>query len=371
MRVICNTESLNGVCQKLRSTVSSKAPFPSIEGIYMRASENKLFLTGYDLEVGMSTYVDAVTEEDGGIILNAGIFCDILSKLPSEKILIEADERQLCIIRSGEAEYKLVGISAEEYPELPTVTGGYPVLIESEILKNMIKQTIFAVSNNETTSVMVHTGIKFEIKSGQLRLIALDGFRLAIRTEHIDYTGEDISFIVPKKTLKELEKLSDEGELISMNIAKHHFITEIGNYTVISRLLDGNFLDYNAAVPKSLTTEVIVNSKLFADSIDRVSTLVTTDKFKSPLRFIFDENLIKISTQTSIGTADDRLPAKISGNRVEIGFNAKFLKEALSNTDSEEVKITMNGPQSPMTIIPTEGDKFLYLVLPVVLGNEN
>ncbi len=368
MKIVCNTEILSEACQNVSRVVSTKTSIPAIEGIYLKAIGNELILTGYDLEVGINTSIEAKVEEPGSIIINARILCDILRKLPAEVVRIEADERQLCIIRCGEAEYKIVGIAAEEYPELPTVSGGYPIIVESGTLSDMVRQTIFAVSKNDTK--IVHTGIKFEITRDQIRLVAVDGFRLAIRTEQIKYSGEDMSFIVPAKTLSEVIKLIDNCEVISMNIAKRHIIFEVGNYSIISRLLDGEFLDYNSAVPKSLTTEVNVNVKTFIDSIERTSLLIT-DRLKSPLRCIFDENMIKISTVTSLGTANDKLACKTEGNRVEIGFNNIFLLDALKACSLDEVKITLNGPLSPITIVPPEGDNFLYLVLPVRLKNEN
>ena len=367
MKIVCNTELLSETCQNVQRVVSTKTSIPAIEGIYLKALGNELMLTGYDLEVGINTSIEARVEEPGSIILNARILCDILRRLPSEKVIIEADERQLCIIRCGDVEYKLVGIAAEEYPELPTVTGGYPIIIESDILRDMIRQTIFAVSKNDTK--IVHTGIKFEIKRGQIRLIAVDGFRLAIRTEQIKYTGDEMSFIVPAKTLNEVIKLIDNCDVVSMNIARRHIIFEIGNYSIISRLLDGEFLDYNAAIPKTLTTEVKVDVRSFIDSIERTSLLIT-DRLKSPLRCIFDENSIRISTVTSLGTANDRLSCITEGKRVEIGFNNIFLLDALKACSIDEVKITLNGPLSPITIVPPEGDNFLFLVLPVRLKNE-
>ena len=368
MKIVCSTELLSEACQNVQRVVSTKTSIPAIEGIYLKALGNELMLTGYDLEVGINTSIEAKVEEPGAIILNARILCEILRKLPAETVRIEADARQLCVIKCGEVEYKIVGIAADEYPELPTVTGSYPIIVESNTLSNMIRQTIFAVSKNDTK--IVHTGIKFEIKRGLIRLVAVDGFRLAIRTEEIKYTGEDISFIVPAKTLGEINKLIENDEVISMNVGKRHIIFEIGKYSIISRLLDGEFLDYNAAIPKSLTTEVNVNTKNFIDSIERASLLIT-DRTKTPIRCVFDENIIKVSVVASLGTASDKLSCKTEGNRVEIGFNNTFLLDALRACDIDDVKITLNGPLSPITIVPPEGDKFLFLVLPVRLKNEN
>lgn len=368
MKIICNTGVLSEACQNVSRAVSTKTSIPAIEGIYLKAIGSELMLTGYDLEVGITTNIDAKVEEPGSIIINAAILCNILRKLPAETVVIEVDARQLCVISCGDVEYKIVGTAADEYPELPKITGGYPIIVESGILQDMVKQTIFAVSKNDTK--IVHTGIKFEIKNGEIRLIAVDGFRLAIRTEKINYAGEDISFIVPSKTLSEVIKLIDKSEIISMNVAKRHIIFDIGQYSIISRLLDGEFLDYNAAIPKSVTTEVTVNVRALTDSIERTSLLIT-DRIKSPLRCLFNENMIKISTVTSLGTANDRLMCHMSGERVEIGFNNLFLLDALKSCMVDEIKITLNGPLSPITMTPVDNEKFLFLVLPVRLKNEN
>lgn len=368
MKIICDTETLCEVCQNVQRAVSTKTAIPAIEGILLKANNNRLLLTGYDLEVGIKTSIDAKVEQEGSIIINARILCDILKKLPNEKVSIEADERQLCVIRCGEVEYKIVGIAVDEYPELPTVSGGLPIVIEPDILKDMIRKTIFAVAVND--SKIVHTGLKFEITNGQIKVIAVDGFRLAIRKEDINYCGDDVSFIVPAKTLSEVIKLIDDVEEISMNVGKRHIIFKVGDYNIISRLLDGEFLDYNAAIPKSLSTEVSVDVKMLIDSIERTSLLIT-DRIKSPLRCIFEDNMIKISTITSLGMAHDKVFAQISGDRVEIGFNNRFLLDALKACDIEDIKIKLNGPLSPILIVPPEDDSFLFLILPVRLKNEN
>ncbi|MBP5272907.1 MAG: DNA polymerase III subunit beta [Clostridia bacterium] len=367
MKIICNTARLNEACQNVQRAVSSKATMPAIEGILMKAEAGQIALTGYDMDMGITTVQEARVEEDGAIVLNARLLCDILRRLPGETVSIEADPRQLCTIRCGEVEYQLVGIAAEEYPELPTVTEEVPVLIDSETLEKMVKQTIFAVSTNDTK--VVHTGIKFEVSENTLKLIAVDGFRLAIRTEAINYTGEPLSFVVPAKTLSEVIKLIDEADVVALKVAARHIVFEVGAYALISRLLDGEFLDYNAAIPKAFTTEVEVDTKTIISAIDRMSLMIS-DRVKSPLRCVFDENVIRMSTSTTIGAANDKVPAKIEGNRVEIGFNNRFLLDAFRACDLETVKVTLNGPLSPITVVPAEGDSFLFLVLPVRLRNE-
>lgn len=365
MKIVCSTETLSQACQNVQRAVSTKTSIPAIEGILLKAENGRLYLTGYDLEVGINTSIEAKVEQDGSIILNARYLCDIIRRLPDEEVEIEADARQLCYIRSGETNYSLNGISAEEYPELPSVTGGAPVIIDQGILKNMIRQTIFAVADNNSN--VVYTGIKFEIEKNQIKLIAVDGVRLAIRTEEIDYDGEELSFIVPGKTLSEVMKLIDEEEAdVSLGVGKRHIVFEVNGYSIVSRLLEGEFLDYKSAVPASFATTVRVSTKTLMSSIDRTSLLIT-DRLKSPVRCIFDDNTIKISSITSLGTANDKISAQIDGERIEIGFNNRFLIEALRVCDTDEVLIKLNSPVSPIIILPPEGENFLFLVLPVRL----
>lgn len=372
MKIICSTSELFEACQNVERVVSTKTSIPAIEGILLKAENDKLYLTGYDLEVGINTSISVRVEQEGDIILNAKLLCDILKKLPDDRVTIESDERQLTLIKSGAADYKLIGIDANEYPELPSVIGGYPVTVSQELLKNMIRQTIFAVAPVGSNNKPVHTGVKFEIEDKTLKLIAVDGFRLSIRKELINsYDGENMSFIVPAKTLSEVLKLiGDESEDISIGVGKRHIVFEVNGYNVVSRLLDGEFLDYKSAVPKTFAATVKVSTKLLSDSIERTSLLIT-DRIKSPVKFIFDDNSIKVSSITSLGSANDKINAQTEGVRVEIGFNNKFILDALKVSDTDEVIIKLNNSNSPIVILPINGDSFIFLILPVRLKNEN
>ena len=339
MKVICDTQKLSEICSNVQRAVSSKSSIPAIEGILLRAESNVLTLTGYDLEVGIITTMEARVEEPGSVILNAKILCDILRNLPFETVRIEVDARLVCHIKSGDAEFSLIGISADEYPELPTVESGYPIVIDSELLKDMIRKTIFATAENDVK--VVHTGVRFEIREKKIRLVAVDGFRLAIRNE----------------------------ETIAMNVGKRFIVFEIGNYRIVSRLLEGEFLNYQAAISGNVTGEITVNTRMLINSIERTS-LIITDRAKSPIRCIFDEDLIKISSTTALGTANDKLPCKGTGNKMEIGFNNRYLLDALRVCDADEVVIRLSSPILPILITPTEGENFLFLVLPVRLKTE-
>jgi DNA polymerase III subunit beta len=364
MKITCDKQKLNEAVLNIQKAVSTKSSVPALEGILIRTEENSVFLCGYDLELGITTVFDCSVEEKGSIVLNARLFSEIVRRLPAPEVTISSDEKQMAIIKSGEAEYSIVGIPAQEYPELPSVSGETTLKIPSTTLHSMIHQTLFAVADNDAKPI--HTGTLFELEPNHIRLISVDGYRLAIREETVQSTL-NTSFVVPGKTLSEVLKLlsDDEGE-VELQIGRRHILFSIDNYTVISRLLEGDFLDYRAAIPKDCSTELKVSTQNFINSVERVSLLIT-DRLKSPVRCIFENNEIRVSCSTAIGRANDKLAAQISGDSLEIGFNNRFLLDALRNTECDEIRIQMNGPLSPMRILPPEGNSFLFLVLPVRL----
>ena len=369
MKIICSTAELSEACQNVQRAASTKTAIPAIEGILISAKAGTLTLTGYDLEMGITTSIPARTEEEGELVLNAHMFSETLRKLPDSNVNIYSDSRQIASISCGDFESTLIGISAEEYPDLPSVSGRYPITIGQGILKDMIRKTIFSASVKD--SKIVHTGIKFEIEENHIRLIAVDGVRLAIRNENISYDGEPLSFVVPAKTLSEVVKLmnDDDGE-VTLSVGKRHIIFEVAGYNIISRLLDGEFLNYKAAIPSATKTVIYVNTRSFIESIDRTS-LIITDKIKSPVKCVFEDNTIKMSSITSLGTANDRISAQIEGDSCTIGFNNKYMLEALRVCDTDEVRIMLNGAVSPILIVPNQGDEFIFLILPVRLKNED
>lgn len=369
MKFSCNTTILAEACNIVQRGVSQKSTIPSTEGIFIQAKNSCLTLTGYDLEVGITTSIDCSTQTEGSIVVNAKLFCDILRKLPAATVTVTVDAHNLCKISSGESEFSLVGIPANDYPELPTVSGGIPFAVKQGVLRDMVKQTIFAVAVQDIKPV--HKGIKFEVENNNLRLISCDGFRLAIRNEAISYSGDDMTFVVPAKSLSEVIKLTDnDEENITFSIGKKFILFEIGNYRIISRLLEGEFFNYKNAIPAESLTKARVNLKLILESVERISLLIT-GKIKSPIRCIFDDNTIRISSATALGSANDKIPASIEGKRVEIGFNNTYLTDCLRTVDVDEVNIELSSPVSPIIIRPIEGDSFIFLIIPMRLKNEN
>ncbi len=365
MRIICDSSELSKACMNVQRTVSGKSTIPALEGILIEAAEGKVSLTGYDLEVGSVVSLDCEVYEAGRVVLNAKNLCDILRMVPEDVVSIECDDRNISKIKSGETEYSIIGSSADDYPELPTINKYSDIKIKQSVLKDMIKKTIFSVSTGERNPV--HTGVKFEISENKIVLVAVDGARLAIRREEIEYSSEEkpeISFVVPAKTLNEIIKLSGDDEKdIEIKAGDRHIIFKIDGYEIISRLLEGNFLNYKSAIPMSSETKIIVETKRLIESIERTS-LIITDK-SSPLRLIVDNGILKFSSVTALGTASDKMAADIEGKNIEIGFNNRFVLDCLKVCDVEKIKIEMISANQPITFSPLEGDHFFFLILPV------
>ena len=363
MKIICNSSELSKAAANVQRTVSNKSTIPALEGILIEASAGKVTLTGYDLEVGSTIVIDAEVMAEGKIILAAKNFCDILRMLPDETVLLECDDRNICKIKSGETDYSLIGTSADEYPELPALTKFSPVKIGLNLLKDMIKRTVFSVSTGERNPV--HSGVKFEIENNNIVLVAVDGARLAIRREIIEREDESLlNFVVPSKTLNEILKLNaDEEAEIEILVGDRHLIFKMDNYEIVSRLLEGNFINYKSAIPMTSSTQVIANTRRLIECIERTS-LIITDR-SSPVRLVVDEGIMKFSSVTAIGTAVDKMAAEITGNKIEVGFNNRFLIDALKAAEQDEIKIEFGSSSQPIIVKPLEGEAFFYLVLPV------
>lgn len=367
MKFICSQKDLSYAVSNVQRAVSAKTSLPALEGILIKSKDNNITLCGYDLEIGITTEINSQVLEQGEIVVSAKLFGDIIRRLPEEKVKIEVDERLITYITSGQAEYQIVGISAGEYPELPKFEEMETLSIQSGILKNMIKQTLFAVSDN--FSKPIYTGSLFELESNLFKIVSVDGYRMAIRQEVMDCKNNS-KFVVPGKTLSEILKLAnDEESNIELVIGQRHAIFKVENYSIISRLIEGNFIDYNTTIPPESETSVVINTRSLLNAVERMS-LLTSEKIQSPIRFIADEDGIKLFCSTAIGKANDALPAPVEGKNVEIGFNNRYLMDALKNADTDEIKLEINGPLTPMKIVPVKGDSFLFLVVPMRLNND-
>ena len=368
MKISCLRTDLANAVSNVSRAVSTKAAIPALEGVLIKAYDNKLNISGYNLEIGITTDIEATIQSEGEIVVSAKLFLDIVRRLPEEIVMIETDDRMVTYITCGHVDYQIVGMSSVEYPDLPSFEQTDGITVNSKILREMIRQTVYAVSEN--TAKPIYTGSLFEIENGNFRIVAVDGYRMAIRNENVDSESKT-SFVVPGKTQQEVLKLlTDDEENVEIIIGQRHITFKVRNYRVISRLIEGTFLDYNTTIPKEAKTEIVMNTRSIIDAIERMS-LLNNDRVQSPVRCIFADDEIKLSCASAVGKASGVLSVPIIGDSVEIGFNNRYMLDALKNTDTDEIKLILNGPTAPMIIKPVKGDAFLCFVLPMRLANEN
>ena len=347
MKFSCEKALLQSAISTTSRAVSSKSSIPALMGILLEA-ENDLRLTGYNLETGIRTSVPAQITSTGSLVLEARLFGDIIRKLPDDMVTISTDNLTVHI-ECGMSSFNIQGIDPEEFPELPTVEYQNTIQLQQGILKSMISQTLFAVSTNESRPI--HTGSLFEVDESGLTVVSVDGYRLALRHEQVEKKegAESFSFVVPGAALSEVEKI------------------KVGSTMLVSRRLEGEFLAYRQAIPRNNPIHVEADTRTLLSSIERVS-LIISDKLKSPLRCLFEKDVLKITTRTAVSDAADQCPVDGDGGGLEIGFNNKFLMDALKAAPTDQVRLELSTGVSPCVILPAEGEEnFLYMVLPVRL----
>ena len=366
MKFNCEKALLQAAIATASRAVSPKSSIPALEGILLEAGE-ELRLTGYNLETGIRTLVPADVLQTGSLVLGARLFGEIIRKLPDDMVTFQSDN-YMVNIKCGMSEFNILATDPEEFPELPAVEYQNCIYLPQSRLKAMISQTLFAVSDNESRPI--HTGSLFEADDTGLTIVSVDGYRLALRHEKLDAKegAESFSFVVPGAALSEVEKIcADSDKVATVVQGTRHVMFKVGPTTLVARRLEGEFLAYRQAIPRNNTIHVTGDTRALLSSIDRVS-LIISDKLKSPLRCTFDHNVLKITTKTAIGDAYDECPIDGDGGGLEIGFNNKYLMDALKAAPADRVRLELNSGVSPCILLPTEGEEnFLYMVLPVRL----
>ena len=366
LRFSCEKALLQSAVSTVSRAVAAKSSSPALEGILLEGT-NCLTLSGYNMQTGIRTSFESEIHQEGRIVLNARLFGDIIRRMPDDIIVFSADEKYMVRLTCGDASFDILGLNADDYPELPEVDDEYSVAIQQKTLKAMINQTGFAVSTNESRPV--HTGSLFEVDDKGLTIVSVDGFRLALRREPLErIDGGVFSFVAPGSALKEVENIcADSDDLMTIIQGKRHLLFETGSTQLICRRLEGEFLNYRTAIPRSNPICVEVENKVMLESLDRVSVVIS-EKLKSPVRCVFDADRVYLSAKTGNGEAKDICPVSGDGAGLEIGFNNRYLMDALRYAPAETVRMELNSSISPCIITPVGGeDNFLYMVLPVRL----
>ena len=368
MKIICDKTLLSAAIDGVSRAVTLRSTVPVLEGILLKAEGFSLTLTGYDMELGIVTTIEANVLEPGDIVLNAKLLSDMVRRMPAGQISISVADNGKTTIQGGVAQFEIQSMPAADFPQLPNTGAEETLTIKTGTFREMVERTLYAVSQDEKRPA--HTGELFEIAADKLTVVALDGFRLAI-VERPVTANKEIRIIVPGKTMNEvLRLLANDDEAEVRICANRRFVVFItAGYTIMSRLIEGEFLNYRNVIPDGYRTQAVLDTKGFIETIERAS-LIITERLKNPLRISFTEGKVIVRCQTSLGRVVDEFAAGCEGEEVEIGFNNRYLLDALRNARTEQVKIQLSGPLSPVKILPAEGEDFLYLVLPVRFRND-
>ncbi len=363
MKIICSKDNLLEGINVVQKAVSTKTTLPILEGILLEADE-KLKMTGNDLEIGIECYVEADIKRKGSIVLSSRMFGDIIRRLPDSEVMIEVKENNAVSIECENSLFEIKGIAPEGFPAIPSVNKENGIKMSQRVIKDMIKQTIFAVSSDENRPIL--TGSLFEYKSGMFTIVSIDGYRLALRTMSAESETGDRNLVIPGKTLNEISKIIQSvDDDLYIYTTDNQILFDMGNCILVSRLLEGEYLNYNGIIPKEHETKVAVNTKELLACFERASLVITNDERRYPVRLNISDDKIVITSNTEVGNVREEIRTEMEGRELEISFNPRYFVEALRVIDNEMVNIYFTTSIGPCTIKPLQGDEFAYLVLPI------
>ncbi|MBS4803380.1 MAG: DNA polymerase III subunit beta [Clostridium sp.] len=364
MKFICEKQKLQEGISISSKAITGKTTMPILEGIYISAKDNQLKLIGSDMDVSIETMVDADIKEEGSIVIDSRIFGEIIRKLPNSEIIIETLENEIIQITCQKSVFNLVYMNGDDYPELPKINESLSVEVPQNILKSMIRGTSFAIAQDETRPIL--QGILFEVKDKKLNLVALDGYRLAIRTEFLD-NDNDIEVVIPGKTLNEVSRiLEDISDIVKITFTDNHILFNLSNTKIISRLLDGKFVNYSSLLPQEYKILLDVKKQELQNCIERAS-LMAKDSNSNLIKLDIQEENMIITSNSQLGKVREELNINLQGGEMQIAFNSKYLLDVLKNIEDDEVKLEMTSGVSPCVIKCKNTDNSKYLVLPVRL----
>lgn len=366
MRFSSTKDNLSYGVQVVQRAVSTKNPLPILSGIMIKTKDGHLHFTATDLEMGIECSVPVSVIEDGGVVLPAKYFSEIVRKLPDIKIDIDVNrENNNTLIKYGKSEFNLLGMSPDDFPILPSIDSETTLVIKQDLFKNMIKQVGFAVSTDDNRPVF--TGILMEIEESEIKLVATDTHRLAFRKGTTENKETELSktVIIPGKTLNELNRImSGESEDLKISFGENQVVFEMTGVKLISRLIEGQFPNYKQVIPQGCKTKIKIQTKEFLESTERASLLAKEGSNVVKVS-VKDGNMVINSNSPEIGKIEEQMAVEMEGEEAQIAFNSKYLIDVLKNIEAEEILLELTGSLSPGIIKPAEGENYLYLILPI------
>ncbi len=366
MKFTCNQQVLAKALNTVSKAVSNRTTIPILKGIMIKATEEgSLILTASDLEISIKKEINADVQEPGAIVVMAKLFGDIIRKLPNEDILISCDESGTVLIKTSFSEFNVVSFPTDEFPEIGNKEeGSESITLDRDIFREMIRKTSFAASVDESKGVL--TGILTEIDEDFIKMVSLDGFRLALVKENMKSASSN-KFIIAAKVMNEISKIISEDEEdsdINIMLGEKREVINVGSNEIIIRRMEGEFIKYNDILPTENTTNVIVSKEMLLESIERASLLSREGK-NNLIKMIIKNDLMTITSRSEEGNVKEEIIVEKTGNDLEIGFNSKFVLDVLKVIDDEQVSLNFKTGVSPCVVKPVDGDYYEYLILPV------
>ena len=369
MKIVCEKEKLlKGINSVVRG-VPTRTTMPILEGILIQTNDNELKLTSYDLELGIEYTMECEVQEEGNTVVNSVMFSEIIRKLPDTDISIELNENNLLVIECEGSLYKLSTMNPDEFPELPKIVVENSIETEQTVLKNMIRKTIFAVSIEENRPIF--TGCLFEVINNSLNVVAIDGFRMGWVSNSLSVASNNFKAVIPGKTLNEVNKIIlDSFDSIKIGVSKNQAIFEMENCKIVTRLLDGEFLNYASVIPSNWETRIRVNKNSLQNCFERVSLISSSSiekEKKYPVKISIDVGKVLISCTNQTGDAKEEIYLETEGKELEIGVNPKYFLDALKAIDDEEIYVSFGTNISPCVIKPVDetSKDYTYMILPI------
>lgn len=363
MKISCLKSNLLQGINTVSKAVSGKTTHPILSCILIEAEKGVIKLTANDMEIGIESYVDGTVVEEGKIAIEAKLFSDIVRKLPDSDIFIETNEEYKAAIRCEKAKFNIPGKSGEDFPNLPSVAKNKCICVSQFVLREVINQTIFSISDNENNKLM--TGELFEVNNNRLSVVSLDGHRISIRNVELKGENSDIKVVVPGKALADISKIISGGidDEVNIYFTENHILFEFDNTKVVSRLIEGEYFRISHMLSVDYQIKIQVNKREFLDCIDRASLFIK-DSDKKPIKLTIEDNIMHLKINSLIGSMNEEIDITKEGNNLIIGFNPKFLMDAIRVIDDETINIYMNNTKSPC-IIKDEEESYTYLILPM------
>lgn len=363
MHIICDKSKLIEGMNFVMKAIPGKTTMMILECVVIEVKDNQIKLIANDLQLGIETLIDGEIKQEGSVAVGAKVFFEIIRKLPSDNVSITVDEDYHMNISCGKAKFNIMAKATDEFPYLPNIVKDKNVNISQFTLKDIIRQTVFSISDNENAKVM--TGELFEIHDSELKVVSLDGHRISIRKVKLNQSYDDVSVIIPGKTLIEISKIINGGmdDEVSIFFTDKHVLFEFEDTIVLSRLIEGEYYKIDKMLSTDYETKVTVNKREMLECIDR-STLLLKESDKKPVIIDVQDDYMKFAMNSAIGSMDEDIDASKEGKDILIGFNPRFLMDALRVIDEDEITMYMINPKAPCFIRDQE-ETYIYLILPV------